>query len=635
MLEDVSSTRDALVVTGTGKTAFIRLSSLTESAAGFTDALTFLRAYRRNVDAFAMTPNGAWVVISNGDRWYSPNFPSAVRSAIDVFIQSGQRIAVIDFNAAGGWVVMTSNQESYGGTVPQSFKDKVAIYRQSGYRIEDADITNDGYVIIGTGTRVSWSLPGSHPLEQVLEDRAVSKRKVRQVDIGFDGRWVVVSDQEAATGGADGIIKYRLRTLAEVGNDISKVTFGRGDDFVLYSHGAVSPTPGNLAEALEYDVGGRTLWRAMSDVHIPGLSIALIENNHVTSVRGYGVLKADEQAPVLASTPYDLASLTKFVSSLTMLKLADEGLVNLNGDIRTNAGPLIAAWKSVGEYYPLAWNYGLPGTPLPPGITPSLLMRHRAGIEAHGSSPYAHPNNWDEFDDDSRTLHQLLGWSCSTSSACSFEREDWSWATSPPGGAPVYSNQNFLILMAIAEDATAKRGVELFEEKLFNPLALMNTSARIPLATSFERRAAWPHSVDGVPQAIRGLYPFVWPGGLLASAGDYAELMILALNQGVDSRGVARISAARINAMLNGVDDDWGFGLRFEGGNSALEGTDHSFRHTGSHSSRARTWMCGNPTRGEGIVVLTNRGDDVAGDEVIKQILATYVAQRGWPTGCR
>jgi hypothetical protein len=89
--------------------------------------------------------------------------------------------------------------------------------------------------------------------------------------------------------------------------------------------------------------------------------------------------------------------------------------------------------------------------------------------------------------------------------------------------------------------------------------------------------------------------------------------------------------------MLDGVSSQYGFGLQFRGtpNTNALENTDNSFRHTGSHWDITRTVMCGHPNRNEGIVVFINRGKDADGeDEVIDGILRKYTRTREWTTRC-
>jgi hypothetical protein len=76
--------------------------------------------------------------------------------------------------------------------------------------------------------------------------------------------------------------------------------------------------------------------------------------------------------------------------------------------------------------------------------------------------------------------------------------------------------------------------------------------------------------------------------------------------------------------------------VRLENGNNAGEGTNRAFFHGGSHGGRARTWMCGNPTRDEGIVILINA--DTAGvSAFINEVLDAFTSAMGWPStlNCR
>src|SRR5690606_17445338 len=150
----------------------------------------------------------------------------AARTAIGNFLSAGQRIVAIDFNANGGWVVVTDTSQAYGGLVPQSLKDKIAEYRQKNWAIEDVDVTSNSYVVIGSGNLASWTSALDNTLEQVLSDRLASKRKMRQVDIGFDGRWAVVADQASATEGVSTQFADRLRAMAEDERSISRFMFG-------------------------------------------------------------------------------------------------------------------------------------------------------------------------------------------------------------------------------------------------------------------------------------------------------------------------------------------------------------------------------------------------------------------------
>jgi CubicO group peptidase (beta-lactamase class C family) len=196
-----------------------------------------------------------------------------------------------------------------------------------------------------------------------------------------------------------------------------------------------------------------------------------------------------------------------------------------------------------------------------------------------------------------------------------------------------------MIVEAIATDASGKTGTELLNEYFFGPMNLDDIASGVP-AASFMDRSAW-HHLNNTPSAVRYVWPWTFGGGVRASARDYAEMMIIALNGGKDSNGVQRVTSSRLADMLTGANGA-GYGLFFEGGSTAAEGTDRSFVHNGRHSEGAYTRMCGNPTRNEGIVILANTqlgGTPIEGLDpaLFNDILDAYVAAMGWPAGlnCR
>lgn len=63
---------------------------------------------------------------------------------------------------------------------------------------------------------------------------------------------------------------------------------------------------------------------------IPGASIGIIINDELRVVKGYGVKNALTKEPVSESTIYQAASITKPVFAYTVLKLSDQGIIDLD-----------------------------------------------------------------------------------------------------------------------------------------------------------------------------------------------------------------------------------------------------------------------------------------------------------------
>lgn len=114
---------------------------------------------------------------------------------------------------------------------------------------------------------------------------------------------------------------------------------------------------------------------------VPGASIALLENGEVTSVRTYGVLGAEDPTPVTADTLFPAGSISKHVTTFLVLRLASEGVLDLDRDINE---------------YLTSWQLptGAPGTSNGNGtsngtgtgtdpVTARLLLSNQSGLAPH------------------------------------------------------------------------------------------------------------------------------------------------------------------------------------------------------------------------------------------------------------
>lgn len=67
---------------------------------------------------------------------------------------------------------------------------------------------------------------------------------------------------------------------------------------------------------------------------IPSISVAILHNQHVIFSKGYGFADIENKIAATDSTPYRIASVTKPIASTIILKLVEEGKLNLDGKIK-------------------------------------------------------------------------------------------------------------------------------------------------------------------------------------------------------------------------------------------------------------------------------------------------------------
>jgi CubicO group peptidase (beta-lactamase class C family) len=82
-------------------------------------------------------------------------------------------------------------------------------------------------------------------------------------------------------------------------------------------------------EAVEADLGA-LVPRLMTEARIPGLQIALIRDGRVVWHRSFGVANAKTSAPVTDDTIFEAASFTKPFFAYYVMKLVEQGLVDLD-----------------------------------------------------------------------------------------------------------------------------------------------------------------------------------------------------------------------------------------------------------------------------------------------------------------
>jgi len=587
--------------------------------------------------SMAASPGGGWVVTTANGFYHGGTLPSGLTTALSSLRRLGQPLRAVSINAANGWVAVGDQSYRSGGSVPASAIAKLDQYFANGWEIRDADITNTGYVILGSGTLASYvNVDGD--LMQFLADRLRSKRRVEQVALGFDGRWAAVAGQEPAFEHVSDQLANRLRTAARDEVHVSRLALGPGDSYVLYSHGRATPTAGNTIEAIEYGTpGGDNLWERMDAIGMPGLSIAIIEDNKVAYARGYGVIRQGQDKHVLASTPFDMASLSKFIGALTMMRLDSDPQYDFDVDDSVVgsavANGIIDRWFDLGSTKP--GTYDFPNVDVSSALTVAHFLRHQSDLVKSGGSPGFTQGAGLSG---ATTLKMMLGYDCT--SGCGYNGNNFAWTSG--GAGPVassYDSANFLVPQAVAEDVSGVEVHDLMSDLFFEPMGLTRISGDpwSPIIAS----AAWPHDTNG-PRATRHVYPWVFAGGVHAATADYAEMMILALNQGRDSKGVQRIPAAAIARMLQVDNGNVAFGLFADAATHITESNDNRFRHSGSHGGRARTYMCGNPTRDGGIVIAfnadiadgpdANTGNDT--NDLRTYVIGRYMAAVGWPGDC-
>ena len=330
-----------------------------------------------------------------------------------------------------------------------------------------------------------------------------------------------------------------------------------------------------------------TIAERMQALHVPGVSIAVLDGGKLDWVRGYGVVSAGGK-PVDAETLFQAASLSKHVAALIALHLVDEGKLALDEDVNRR----LRSWKVPENEFT--------GTEK---VTLRRLLNHSAGLTVHGFAGYS-------AGAPVPTLLQLLDGVKPANSAA--VRVDLV-----PGTEWRYSGGGYEVVQQLILDVTGKAFPELARSIVFEPLGMKHSTFEQPLPKSLEANAAAGHRPDGTPLPGRwNTYPELTAAGLWTTPSDLARIIVE-----IQAGGGRVLHPATQRQMLTKVLGNYGLGLGID---------DQDGHQTFSHGGSNMGFQCnmvGYMTGGRGIVVMTN-GD--RGAQLASEIQKKIAVGRGW-----
>jgi len=196
--------------------------------------------------------------------------------------------------------------------------------------------------------------------------------------------------------------------------------------------------------------------------------IKLVENNLGDWVKGYGWADVDEKRPVTEKTLFQAASISKSLNGVGVLKLVQDGKLDLYTDINQ----YLKSWK-----FPYDSVSG--GKP----ITLSALLSHTAGLTIHGFPGYAQG-------DTLPSVQQVVDGQkpANTEAVRSFIE---------PGTRVVYSGGGTTITQQIVTDVTGRPYDEYMQKNVIDPMGMKSSSYRQPPAGTDTSLLATGYKADG------------------------------------------------------------------------------------------------------------------------------------------
>ncbi len=341
---------------------------------------------------------------------------------------------------------------------------------------------------------------------------------------------------------------------------------------------------------------------------VPGVSIAVVHNYKIDWVAGYGLADTLKKTPVTPQTLFSAGSVSKLVTAVAALKLAQDGVVALDAPINT---------------YLNSWQLGENERTRAQPVTLRLLLSHRAGTSQSSYWGFApRPGPYPSVPD-------ILAGKPGTGSRPVVVNQ-------PIGAGFSYSGGGYLVAQQALTDATGQAFTPLTAKLLFKPLAMTSATFQQPLPPDLEKRAAWGYSGAAWYAGTPYVYPQQAPAGLYATPTDLARILIEIQNalrgQGkVLNQPSARTLVTPLTEISNGTfREQMGLGafLLQRADRPATEDRSRYFEHTGRNAG-FMAFAMGSVTGGNGVVVMLN--DDGGANELAREIRRAVAAVYGWP----
>ena len=261
----------------------------------------------------------------------------------------------------------------------------------------------------------------------------------------------------------------------------------------------------------------------MAEYQIPGVALGVMKNGQMMT-RGFGVTNIEDPQPVTTDTLFALASISKTVTATALVRLAEQGKVDLKAPVRAYLPDFRVADESASRR-----------------VTILNLLTHTPGWEGQLTVPDHGTDTLLDFVSSMKDLPQLA----------------------QPGEVWSYNNSGMSVAGRIIEVVSSKGFAAALRDLVFDPMRLSNATA--VLGDVVTHRFAVGHQVrNGKAEVFRPYLLSLNPpaGGVAMSVNDLLAYARVHLTD-------PKLAAMRVPQLhKNATDDDMGIGwqLRNVGG---------------------------------------------------------------------
>ncbi|MCX6112009.1 MAG: serine hydrolase [Proteobacteria bacterium] len=258
----------------------------------------------------------------------------------------------------------------------------------------------------------------------------------------------------------------------------------------------------------------------MKGLEIPGVAVAIIQDDKVVYMKGFGVKQEGRSDKVKPDTLFMIGSVSKCLTTLMVSKLVEEGKLKWSTPVRK----VLPSFKLADD-----------------SITSKVLMKHTAcactGMPRQDLE-FAFSAEGTTAED---AIKQMALMRPTTGFGETFQYSNHLVMLGGYAGASAYDNKKDLL--------SAYK--EAMNDLVFKPLDMNNTFVELP--KNMVSRSAKPHGLDfkentvPISQKIEdSLYSVAPAGSIWSTVGDMSKYVIMELNKGIDENGKRLFSEEQI-----------------------------------------------------------------------------------------
>jgi len=229
----------------------------------------------------------------------------------------------------------------------------------------------------------------------------------------------------------------------------------------------------------------------LESLHIPGASLIVAKNGNIIKSGSYGLSNIELGVPASSKTVYEIGSMTKQFTAMSIMMLEEEGKLNLNNPITRYFPDAPSRWKQ---------------------ITIRHLLTHTSGIQNHVAVPgYLGVFKTNLFNESFPGKNEILKL---------FYKLPQEFT---PGQTWAYDNTGYYLLGLIVEQISKQSYWTFLHNHIFTPLGMKNTRNTDTKELVYNRASGYIWK-DSSYKNQPPLWPFVGfsAGSLLSTVEDLA-----------------------------------------------------------------------------------------------------------------